>query len=70
MAVIYVGRTPRKESSSARGDKIKKVGIAARHDIEKFFGKKVFLELFVKVEERLAQPRQEIARVRLYGMTG
>lgn len=43
--------TPRKESSSARGDKIKKVGIAARHDIEKFFGKKVFLELFVKVEK-------------------
>ncbi|MDE6243435.1 MAG: KH domain-containing protein, partial [Muribaculaceae bacterium] len=33
------------------GDKIKKVGIEARKDIEKFFGKRVYLELFVKVEK-------------------
>ena len=33
------------------GEKIKKVGIQARQDIETFFDKKVFLELFVKVEK-------------------
>ncbi len=34
-----------------KGDAIKKVGTAARIECEKFFGKKVFLELFVKVDK-------------------
>ncbi|MDR2682426.1 MAG: GTPase Era, partial [Dysgonamonadaceae bacterium] len=34
-----------------RGQALKKVGSMARKDIEKFFEKKVFLELFVKVEK-------------------
>jgi GTP-binding protein Era len=33
------------------GQALKKVGMMARKDIEKFFDKKVFLEMFVKVEE-------------------
>lgn len=33
-----------------KGERIKKVGTEARLDMEKFFGKKVFLEQFVKVE--------------------
>jgi GTP-binding protein Era len=33
-----------------RGQALKKVGMMARKDLEKFFGKKVFLEMFVKVE--------------------
>lgn len=33
-----------------KGQMIKKVGIAARQELEKFFGKKVFLEQHVKVE--------------------
>ncbi len=33
-----------------KGSMMKKVGIQARQDLEKFFGKKVFLETFVKVE--------------------
>ena len=33
-----------------KGSMMKKVGIQARHDLEAFFGKKVFLETFVKVE--------------------
>ncbi|MCM1522142.1 MAG: GTPase Era [Muribaculaceae bacterium] len=33
-----------------KGEKIKKVGMEARKDIEVFFGKSVYLELFVKVE--------------------
>ena len=33
-----------------RGQALKKVGMMARKDLEKFFEKKVFLEMFVKVE--------------------
>ncbi len=52
MAVIYVERDSQKGIIIGKGgDKIKKIGIEARHDIETFFGKKVFLELFVKVEK-------------------
>jgi GTP-binding protein Era len=34
-----------------QGKALKKVGVMARKDIERFFEKKVFLELFVKVEK-------------------
>lgn len=52
MAVIYVERDSQKGIIIGKnGDKIKKVGIEARMDIEKFFDKKVYLELFVKVEK-------------------
>ena len=33
------------------GQALKKVGAMARKDIERFFGKKVFIEMFVKVEK-------------------
>lgn len=52
MAVIYVERDSQKGIIIGKGgEKIKKVGIESRYDIETFFGKKVFLELFVKVEK-------------------
>lgn len=52
MAVIYVERDSQKGILIGKGGaKIKKVGTEARLDIEKFFGKKVYLELFVKVEK-------------------
>lgn len=51
MAVIYVERDSQKGILIGRqGVMLKKVGTAARRDIEKFFDKKVYLELFVKVE--------------------
>lgn len=51
MAVIYVERDSQKGIIIGHaGSKIKKVGMEARKDIEKFFGKNVYLELFVKVE--------------------
>ncbi len=51
MAVIYVERDSQKGILIGRGGSmLKKVGTAARHDIETFFGKRVYLELFVKVE--------------------
>ena len=51
MAVIYVERDSQKGIIIGHGGtKIKRVGTEARKDIEKFFGKRVYLELFVKVE--------------------
>lgn len=52
MTVIYVERDSQKGIIIGKGgEKIKKVGIESRMDIEKFFGKKVHLEIFVKVEK-------------------
>ena len=52
MAVIYVERDSQKGIIIGKGGKmLKQVGIAARKDIETFFEKKVFLELYVKVEK-------------------
>ena len=51
MAVIYVERDSQKGILIGRqGTMLKKVGTAARKDIEKFFDKSIYLELFVKVE--------------------
>ncbi|MDE6383112.1 MAG: GTPase Era [Paramuribaculum sp.] len=51
MAVIYVERDSQKGIIIGRqGSRLKKVGTEARRDIETFFGKRVFLEMFVKVE--------------------
>lgn len=51
MAVIYVERDSQKGILiGRRGAMLKKVGMAARKDIEAFFGKNVFIEIFVKVE--------------------
>jgi GTP-binding protein Era len=51
-ATIYVERESQKGIIiGKRGAMLKKVGMAARTEIEAFFEKKVFLELFVKVEK-------------------
>lgn len=51
-AEIYVLRDSQKQILIGKGGTaIKNVGIAARRDLERFFGKQVFLETFVKVKE-------------------
>lgn len=51
MAVIYVERDSQKGILIGKGGSmLKRVGTEARKDIEAFFGKRVYLELFVKVE--------------------
>ena len=51
-AVIYVERDSQKGIIIGQGGQmLKKVGTDARKDIESFFDKKVFLELYVKVEK-------------------
>lgn len=49
---IYVERESQKPILIGKGgEKIKKVGIEARKDLEDFFQKKIYLETFVKVAE-------------------
>lgn len=51
MAAIYVERDSQKGILIGKGGAmLKRVGTEARKDIETFFGKRVYLELFVKVE--------------------
>jgi GTP-binding protein Era len=51
-AVIYVARETQKGIIIGKGgDMLKKVGTEARKDMESFLGKKVFLEIFVKVKK-------------------
>ncbi|MCC8038900.1 MAG: GTPase Era [Bacteroidales bacterium] len=65
MAVIYVERNSQKGILIGKGgSKLKKVGMEARKDIEAFFGKKVYLELFVKVE---ANWRNRENKLRAFG---
>lgn len=52
MAVVYVERDSQKAIMIGKGGAmLKRIGIDARKDIETFFGKKVYLEIFVKVEK-------------------
>ena len=52
MAVIYVERDSQKGIIIGRGGaKLKRLGTDARKEIEKFFEKHVYLQLFVKVEK-------------------
>ena len=51
-AVIYVERESQKGILIGHeGQALKRVAIEARKDLEKFFGKKIFMELFVKVDK-------------------
>ena len=51
-AVIWVERESQKGIVIGhKGEALKKLGTMARKDIELFFGKKVYLQLFVKVEK-------------------
>jgi GTP-binding protein Era len=64
-AVIHVNRDTQKGIIIGhQGKAIKKVGTEARRDIEEFFEKKVFLELFVKVNKDW---REEDRSLRSFG---
>jgi GTP-binding protein Era len=64
-ATIYVERESQKGIIIGHhGAALKKVGTLARKDIEAFFGKPVFLELFVKVDKDW---RSSTNRLRHYG---
>lgn len=64
-AVIYVERDSQKGIVIGKqGKALKKVGMDARKDIEAFFDKQVYLELFVKVDKDW---RQKSGRLKHYG---
>ena len=64
-AVIFVERDSQKGIIIGKGGKaLKRVGMQARKEIEAFFGKPVFLQLFVKVDKDW---RSSQTRLRHYG---
>jgi GTP-binding protein Era len=61
--VIHVERSSQKGIIIGQGgERIKAVGIAARRELEKFFGRKVFLETFVRVEEEWSENPRALNR--------
>ena len=67
MAVIYVERDSQKGIIIGRGGSmLKRVGTEARKDIERFFDKRVYLEMFVKVEPNW---RNRENKLRAFGYT-
>ncbi|MCD7969777.1 MAG: GTPase Era [Alistipes sp.] len=62
-AVIYVARDSQKGIIIGhKGEMLKKVGTAARLDLEKFLGKKVFLQLHVKVNDNWRNSDRQLKR--------
>jgi len=62
-ATIYVARESQKGIVIGhKGAMLKKVGTAARIDLEKFLGKKVFLQLFVKVNDNWRNDERQLRR--------
>lgn len=62
-ATIYVARNSQKGIVIGhKGEKLKRVGRAAREDLERFLGKKVFLQLFVKVQEGWRDNERQLQR--------
>ena len=62
-AVIYVARDSQKGILIGhQGSRLKKVGSEARADLEQFLGKKVFLQLFVKVNEDWRNSDRQLKR--------
>ena len=61
--IIYVERNSQKGIViGAGGEALKKVGIWAREEMEKFFQKKVFLEMYVKVNENWRTDPKALSR--------
>lgn len=62
-ATIYVSRDSQKGILIGhKGEKLKKVGQAAREDLERFLEKKVFLQLFVKVSDDWRNNERQLRR--------
>jgi GTP-binding protein Era len=63
MATIYVARDSQKGIIIGhKGEMLKKVGTSARIELEKFIGKKVFLQLHVKVDEGWRNSSRQLKR--------
>ena len=62
-ATIYVARQSQKGIVIGhKGERLKRVGQKAREDMEQFLGKKVFLQLFVKVQDDWRNSERQLRR--------
>lgn len=62
-SIIYVERNTQKGIIIGhKGEKIKKVGTQARIDLENFFNKKIYLNLFVKVKKDWRSNEQDLKK--------
>jgi GTP-binding protein Era len=62
-AIIYVERDSQKGIIIGEGGKaLKRVGTQARMEMEKFFGKKIFLETFVKVADDWRKDKNKLKK--------
>ncbi len=62
-AVILVERETQKGIIIGhKGEQLKKVGMSARKDLASFFGKKIHIELYVKVEKNWRSNSQQLKR--------
>jgi GTP-binding protein Era len=63
-SIIYVARESQKGILIGhKGDKLKRVGIDSRKEIEAFFEKQVFLELYVKVNKDWRDDAQKLKKL-------
>jgi len=63
-ATIFVDKDSQKAIVIGnKGEKLKAIGTLARQDMEKFFGVKVYLELWVKVRRGWAEDRAMLKRI-------
>ncbi|MCH5335293.1 MAG: GTPase Era [Alistipes sp.] len=62
-ATIYVSRDSQKGILIGRkGERLKRTGTQAREELERFLGKKVFLQLFVKVSDDWRNDEKQLRR--------
>ena len=62
--VIHVERESQKGIIiGKKGAKLKEIGTRAREELERFFGKKVFLETFVRVEKEWSHHQRSLNRL-------
>jgi GTP-binding protein Era len=70
-ATIYVEREGQKGILiGAKGSALKRIGTQARHEMEVMFGRKIFLELFVKVQPRWREGPAFLEQLDWHSMAG
>jgi GTP-binding protein Era len=68
---IFVERASQKKIVIGKGaERLKEIGTAARHDIERLVGHRVYLELFVRVQENWRNSERALDEIGIKGKSG